>query len=134
MKDESIEDLEVVAAPPTEFEAQTIVAALRGAGIDAEARGPVEIEAGLPGARCTTRVPVLVRREELEQARSALEEIRQSASTESWDDLDVGPRADDLPLTTRHGMPPLARVAFLAALLVVLVTAVLLVVALLVGD
>ncbi|MHC4448284.1 MAG: putative signal transducing protein [Planctomycetota bacterium] len=101
------------------FEAHVIVAVLQDAGIYARAFDAVE--SSLPLGSSFTRVPVQVRRVDLDRAKETLKSNLSDSIDLDWDQVDVGERADRVPLTTRRGMPLAAKVAtaFAAALAVI---------------
>lgn len=102
-------------------EAHAVVAMLAEAGIVASALDSAHLGAGTPlagGAHC---VPVRVRADELERARALLEAGLGASRDIDWDTLDVGERADRLPLRTPGRMPLPARIAFMITVLFVLV-------------
>jgi hypothetical protein len=105
---------------PTAFEAHAIVAALEGAGIAATAidapglETPSAFGAGGPG------VPVRVRAGDLDAARAVLASDA-TADAIDWNDVDVGERADRLPLHPPGRRPLMARVALVVAIVVVIV-------------
>jgi hypothetical protein len=75
----------------SDFEAETIAAALRDRGIDARAVGgeTAGYRAAAPGA-----VRVMVRRLDLERAEQALLDIRTGSVDIAWDELNPGPPED----------------------------------------
>ena len=79
--------LEPLISTPDEPQAAMIVAALKDRGIDAVAQGGLT-----SGFRTETvgEVQVMVWREDLETARRALDDYRQSVSEIDWDSIDVG--------------------------------------------
>ena len=78
---------EVLTEVPTEIEAATIVAALAARGVKADMTGgfTAGFRTEAPGW-----VRVVVRRSDLEQARSALDEIKSERSEIDWTQVDVG--------------------------------------------
>jgi hypothetical protein len=112
------DELVTLVTKPTEFEAHAIVAVLEDAGIEAVAFGAMR--AVLPLSEKLTPVPVQVRARDLERAREALKQNQEDSVDVDWNEVDVGERVDDLPLTQRKGMPPMARLGFLAACMMLL--------------
>jgi hypothetical protein len=118
----SVDDLKnpnylvTLVTKPTEFEAHALVAVLREAGIEAFVFGG--LHALLPLSEMVTPVPVQVRRADLEAARAAMEQNVADSVDLDWNLVDVGQRIDNVPLTTRSGMPLLARIGFGMALIV----------------
>lgn len=79
--------LETLTSTPDESRAALIVAALKDRGIDAVAEGGLT-----SGFRAETfgEVKIMVRQNELEQAREALAEYKDAARDIDWDNVDVG--------------------------------------------
>lgn len=102
--------LMTVAAAKTAFEANTIVAMLADAGIEASAFDGAF--SALPLQSRFTRVPVQVRARDLDAAKAALAEMRAAAADIDWESVDVGEREDALPLTEPGHVPWLARLGF----------------------
>ena len=112
--------LETLRTVSSEFEAHTLVAVLREEGIEAHAFGARH--ASLPLGQRHFAVTVHVRRADLERARAALEKNATDSVDLDWDEVDVGEREDDLPLTPVNRMPLLARIGFAVAVAVVVLT------------
>lgn len=108
------DDLVTLVVKNTEFEAQALVAALADEGIEARAFG-VGILAGM-GMR-VGGCPVQVRQADLERARAALSGVIADSVDIDWDDIDVGRREDNLPLTQERRMPLPVMLGFLVAML-----------------
>ncbi len=114
------DDLVTVATGANEFEAGTLAAVLREQGIETHVFGAVH--SSLAFNAKFTRVPVQVRRRDLERARLALEQNIADSVDIDWDEVDVGERVDRVPLKRVPGsMPLLPRLGFLAAVLLVIV-------------
>lgn len=107
------DDLVTLTTRPTEFEAEAVVAVLAEAGIEAVAFGA--IRTALPLSDKITPVPVQVRLRDLEAARAALKQNVADSVDLDWDEVDVGERIDNLPLTAREGLPLLALVGYICA-------------------
>ena len=120
MMDESADALTTLLTVQSAFEANTIVAVLQDAGIDAVAFDAEDAGFG-PTFRPEVRgVPVQVPRCDLERAREAVEAGVSASVDIDWDAIDIGVREDDLPLREPGRMPLLARIAFVIAVLLVL--------------
>jgi hypothetical protein len=113
------EDLVTLVLKSTEFEANTTVAVLEDVGIKAFAFGAMR--AALPLNDRLTGVPVQVRRMDLDRAQRALQQNVADSVDLDWDSVDVGDREDNLPLSTRKGMPALMKAGFATAVLAVIV-------------
>jgi len=99
------EDLAVVAWCDSAFEANALVALL--ADYELRAHGPgAAIEVPWRGLSHEKRIPVLVLESQLEQARQLIHDAREDASRINWDQVDIGNRADHLPLKAGHGETP----------------------------
>jgi hypothetical protein len=111
------DDLVTLTTRPTEFEANTLVAVLQEAGIEAFAFGiPALTPLGMRIGGC----PVQVRQADLDRAKRAISQNVADSVDIDWDEVDVGQREDNLPLSNRSGMPWLARVgATIVAVIVV---------------
>ncbi len=120
MTTQNPENLVTVSSTPTEFEAHTIVAVLREAGIEAFAFGTSG--GSLPLGGVITSVPVQVRQSDLHRARLALRQNVADSVDLDWDEVDVGERKDELPLRPVGQMPLLAKVAFAVAAMLILLT------------
>lgn len=114
---------------PTEFQARAIVAMLGEAGIDAVTFRGDQLGAGLPVGQFSA-VPVQVRQSELARARQALQESRARGRDLDWDQVELGEREDDLPLSPPGRMPLAAKIAFAAAAVVAGITVLLVLIAL----
>ncbi len=112
--------LETLRTVNSEFEAHTLVAVLREEGIEAHVFAAMH--ASLPLGQRRFGVPVQVRRADLERARAALEKNATDSVDLDWDEVDVGEREDQLPLTPVNRMPLLARIGFAVAVAVVVLT------------
>ncbi len=109
------DDLVTLTTTETDFQAGILVAVLDNAGIKAFSFGAVS--AMEPLGKRLTPVVVQVRQADVDRARAALAQNVADSVDLDWDQVDVGERVDDLPLTTREGMPPAARIAWLLTLL-----------------
>ncbi len=90
-------DLVELASYDTEFEAETVVQALRAQGLAAVSGGGTL--AGQWVAVGKVYVQVMVRRADLERARLALRAVRAESVDLDWQDVDVG---DPTPLSDRE--------------------------------
>jgi hypothetical protein len=97
----------------TEFAANIIVVVLADAGIEAMAFGSAAqaFGMGVGGGPSLFRVPIQVRARDLERARTILAANKQDSVDIDWDAIDVGERADDVPLTQLGRMPLPAKLA-----------------------
>ena len=79
---------------PTEFEAETIAAALREQGIPAQVIGGL-----LTGMRAEAPVAakVIVRTKDLDRARGSLRALKAESVDIDWDEVDVGKPEPDAP-------------------------------------
>jgi hypothetical protein len=110
------EDLAVVVTTESEFEAQTKAEAIRARGIEAAVTCNAPSWTGqMPISPTARGASVLVHREDLERARSLLNQVISDSVDIDWDEVDVGQREDDLPLHKVNSMPPLAKVSFAVA-------------------
>ena len=121
MNHEDPDELVTLTTRPTEFEANVLVAVLEEAGIEAFAFGAMR--AALPLSERLTSVPVQVRRRDLEQAKAALAQNVADSVDLDWDEVDVGERDDNLPLTQRNGLPLIPRIGLLTVILIVAIVA-----------
>ena len=113
------DDLVTLVSTPSEFEAQTLVAVLAEAGIEAFAFGVPALPAlGMRLGGC----PVQVRQSDLERARQALAQNVADSVDLDWDDADLGEREDNLPLTPTTRMPLFARIGFFFAMVILVST------------
>jgi hypothetical protein len=116
-------DLAVVLTVATEFEAETKAEVIRARGIEATVTRNAPWWTGhLSISPTATGASVLVHREDLERAKALLEQVISDSVDIDWDEIDVGQREDDLPLHKVNRMPPLARVSFVIALVLILIT------------
>ena len=112
------DDLVTITKTPTEFQANILVAVLREAGIEAFAFGTVS---GAYVGMGVLPVPVQVRSVDLERAKEALKQNASDSVDLDWDEIDVGEREDQTPLTHRKGMPLMARISITVAAIIVIV-------------
>jgi hypothetical protein len=98
----------------------TVAAVLADAGIEAFVFDSAYAGFGISLVPGKGGVPLQVRRAELERARCAIRENASDSIDIDWTEVDVGDRADALPLHRPNRMPSLARVAFVIAVLVLL--------------
>jgi hypothetical protein len=118
------DDLAVVVTAASEFEAETIAEALRAEGLEATVARNAPSGSGRPSVSpSAVGASVLVHREDLERAKTLLAETASNSAGINWDEIDVGQREDDLPLSKVNRVPPLARVSFALALVIVVATA-----------
>jgi len=110
---QSNHDLVTLTVKPNEFAAESVVAVLDEAGIPAWTFGLGQ--AALPLGERLIGVPVQVRKADLERAKEALKQQVADSVDIDWDSVDVGERADDLPLTSRRRMPLMVRLGFVLA-------------------
>ena len=105
-----------------EFEAHTKATVLKSEGIDAFvfAAERMWLGIGLPQGVDARGVPVMVRRQDAEQARVLLEKKIADSVDLDWEEVDLGEREDALPLHPVDHGPLAARVAMalVAAILV----------------
>lgn len=80
-------DLEVLAAVPSEVEAAAIVGVLHACGIQATAAGGyiAGFKAEAPGT-----VAVLVKRADVERAHQVVDQVRREQHDVDWSEVDVG--------------------------------------------
>ena len=122
------DDLVTLTTRATEFEAQTLVAVLQEAGINAFAFGAIPAMEPL-GQRLTPAV-VQVRRADLQLAQAALNQNVADSVDLDWNEVDVGESEDDAPPTpaenahetdaTAARMPLIVKLGFLVAVALVL--------------
>ena len=113
----STSDLAVVTVAVSEFEASAKVAVLEDHDIRATVSRNAPSWTGQMSISPTARgASVLVRRDDLERARAILEANAQDSVDLDWDEVDVGEREDDLPLTEPGRMPAAARFALVVAI------------------
>jgi hypothetical protein len=120
MTDHDPDELATLLKAHTPFEAHTLAAVLAEAGIEAFVFDSAYAGFGISLVPGRGGVPIQVRRGELEQARRIIRENASDSIDIDWTDVDVGERADRLPLRRPDRMPVLARLAFLVTLLVLL--------------
>lgn len=107
----------------SEFAAGLIVATLKEAGIEAVAFGAIRL--AYPFDARGGQIPVQVRARDEEAAREALAKRAEDSVDIDWDEVDVGEREDDGPLSdvTEHTTPQTVAlgilVAFIAAALII---------------
>jgi hypothetical protein len=116
----------VVIRVPTDFEAHTIAAILHESGIDATVvpgapswTGQIALDPAAQGSA------VIVRNADLRRARTVLDESDRDSVDLDWDEVDVGDREDNLPLTPIGRMPIPAKIAAALAAAILIVTALL---------
>ena len=116
----------IVVCVPSEFEAHTIAAILHEAGIEATVTpgapawtGQIALSPSSQGSA------VVVRSADLRRARTILDESDRDSIDLDWDEVDVGDRDDDLPLTPVGRMPIPAKIAAALAAAILIVTALL---------
>ena len=114
-------DLLKILHTETEFEAHARAAVLHEEGIDARVirdgatwSGMLRISATEGGAG------VWIRQEDEMAALAALEQNVADSVDLDWDEVDVGTPIDDENYTSRQGMPVPARIAFMVAVLMLL--------------
>lgn len=118
-------DLVTVASAPTDFEAQTKAAVLESEGIEAFVFTAAHFWTGGVGFGLEHKcVRVWVRRRDVDRAREILSQRIADSIDVDWDEVDVGERADELPLTPTDRMPRLAKVVWVALEIGALVTVV----------
>jgi hypothetical protein len=110
----------VLLAARSSVEAHGIVALLAEAGVEASVLDVAHLGAGTPLAEGARRVPVRVRSCDLDRARALVAAGLADSAGIDWETLDVGPRADALPLRAPGRMPLPARIAFVVTALVAL--------------
>jgi hypothetical protein len=121
-----IDELAAVLAPRDEIHAAACIQALLGAGLPVyRANEPVRPEEGfLPAG-----APIQVRAVDLPAARAVLRDAGDASARIDWDEVDVGSRVDNVPLTARrNGMPIPARIAFIVTIIITLLALVAMVV------
>ena len=114
------DELATLLTTRSSVEAHSVASLLTEAGIDAFVLDAAHLGAGTPLAAGAHRVPVQVREDDLERARALLEASAADSVDIDWETLDVGERADALPLHTPGRMPLPARIAFVITMLVLL--------------
>ncbi len=123
MTDEQHGEPAIVVRVPSEFEAHTIAAILHENGIDATVApgapswtGQVALSPSAQGSA------VIVRSADLRRARTVLDESKRDSIDLDWDEVDVGDREDDLPLTPVGRMPVPAKIAAALAAAILIIT------------
>jgi hypothetical protein len=112
------DDLVTLVSTQTEFEANTLVAVLRSAGIQAFAFGALSTL--LPIGQRVMPAQVQVRKADVEVARAILKRNESDSVDLDWDEIDVGQREDNLPLKQHgSGMPLVVKFGFFLAILLV---------------
>ena len=126
MMNDEHDELAVVVRVPTEFEAHTIAAILHVGGIKATVApgapswtGQIALDPAAQGSA------VIVRNADLRRARTVLDESDRDSIDLDWDEVDVGDRDDNLPLTPVGHMPIPAKIAAALAAAILIVTALL---------
>lgn len=119
--DDDQSDLARVAQTATEFEAHAKAAVLHEEGIDAKVICDSPSWTGQIGlGHHESIASVWVRREDLEAATLALEQIIADSIDIDWDDINVGQPEDESNGEYIQGMPATAKFAFIVTLIVVL--------------
>ena len=114
--------LVTVVEAASEFEAQTVIAVLAEAGIEAHVFPLAAIPIPDPlRARPLGRMPVQVAAGDLERARAALAEARESAAEIDWDEVDVGEPPPEVAAELARPRGPRRRRMLALVLLVVAV-------------
>ncbi len=117
------EELVTLLSAATAFEANVIAASLNDAGIEAKAlTAEADLDSPLSLARQKPVAPVLVRRRDLERARTHLAETQDGAAAIDWSQADDTPEAEVLA-EAREGLG-WARRGFLLLVLIALVLAI----------
>jgi hypothetical protein len=120
MTENAPDDLTTLLRVHTPFEAHTLAAVLKDAGIEVFVFDSAYAGFGTSLAPGKGDVPIQVRRREVERARRVLSENVSDSVDIDWNEIDLGRREDSLPLRSPGRMPPAARIAFAAVILVVL--------------
>ncbi len=94
MKTEA-EGLVPLTYPASEFEAGVIVAALEAEGIEAKHFSGMKMLIGSATPALSSANPVMVRAEDLERAKAALERNRADSVDIDWSEVDVGEEPAD---------------------------------------
>ncbi|TDJ59439.1 MAG: hypothetical protein E2O40_00095 [Planctomycetota bacterium] len=119
-------EVAVVVRVPTEFEAYTIAAILHEGGIEATvAPGAPSWTGQIALSPSSQGSAVVVRSADLRRARTVLDESDRDSVDLNWDEVDVGEREDNLPLTPVGRMPIPAKIAAALAAAILIVTALL---------
>ena len=120
------DDPAVVVTVPTEFEAHTIAAILKSDGIESIVTNSAPSWTGqMPISPTAGGSAVVVRRADLERAHRVLHESERDSVDLDWDQVDVGQREDNLPVTPVGHMPLPARIAAIVAAAILILSAVL---------
>ena len=120
------DELAVVVRVPSEFEAHTIAAILHEGGIEATVAPGAPSWTGQIALGATDQgSAVVVRSADLRRARTVLDESDRDSVDLNWDEVDVGDRDDNLPLTPVGRMPIPAKIAAALAAAILIVTAML---------
>ena len=120
------DDPAVVVTVPTEFEAHMIAAILKTGGIESTVTNSAPSWTGqMPISPTARGSAVVVRRTDLERARTVLRESERDSVDLDWDQVDVGQREDDLPATPVGHMPLPAKMAAMVAAAILILSAVL---------
>ena len=120
------DDPAVVVTVPTEFEAHTIAAILKADGIESTVTTSAPSWTGqMPISPTAQGSAVVVRRADIERARAVLRESERDSVDLDWDQVDVGQREDNLPVTPVGHMPLPAKVAAVVAAAILILSAVL---------
>ena len=109
-------ELQTVVTAKSEFEAHAVIAVLKEAGIEAHAFGYVK--QALPLDMKFTSVPVQVRATDLRRAKMELKQNISDSVDLDWDEIDVGEREDDLPLSSERSMQFGVRVTLVVVLMI----------------
>ena len=120
MTDNAPDDLMTLLKVHTPFEAHALVAVLNDAGIESFVFDSADAGFGTSLAPGKGDVPIQVRRGDAERARRVLRDNVSDSVDIDWNEIDLGRREDSLPLRLPGRMPPAARIAFAAVLLVLL--------------
>jgi hypothetical protein len=126
-------DLAVAAIASSDVEAAAMVSALADGGVEAKAAPAAPSWTGRVSISTTSQgVPVLVRQADLQRARTLLADNASDSADIDWDQVDVGERVDNVPLRPVGRMPLMAKLAWVIAMIVLLVSAILTVIVILI--
>ena len=117
---DSNDDLVTLTVKPNEFAAAAVVAVLEEADIQAWTFGLGQ--AALPLGERLIGVPVQVRKVDLARAQDALKQQVADSVDLDWDSVDVGERADDLPLGSPRHMPLVVWLGYWLAIALLVIT------------